>query len=133
MLASDADRDRVLQSLKEGYVQGRLVHEELDQRIAAALRARTVEELQALLDDLRPRPAPPPPVPAAAPVLLRTAHTGELAAYIRWWPACLIGIGVLALVASNGHLAPFVWWLFFPAFFWFRGGHRRYRHRGPRF
>jgi len=70
MLASDADRDRVLQSLKEGYVQGRLVHEELDQRIAAALRARTVEELQALLDDLRPRPAPPPPVPAAAPVLL---------------------------------------------------------------
>jgi len=128
MLASDADRDRVLQSLKEGYVQGRLVHEELDQRIAAALRARTVEELRALLDDLRPKPSAPLP----APVLMRTAQPGELAAIVQWWPACLLGVGVLALVASDGHLAPFLWWLVFPAFFWFRAGHRRYRHRGPR-
>lgn len=133
MLASDADRDRVLQSLKEGYVQGRLVHEELDQRIAAALRARTVEELHALLDDLRPRPAPVPPPQPAAPVLLGAGQPGDLAAFVQWWPACLIGVGVFALIASNGHLAPFLWWLIFPAFFWFRGGRRRYRYRGPRF
>jgi hypothetical protein len=88
-----------------------------------------VEELQALLDDLRPRPAPAPP---AAPVLLAT-KPGDLAAFVNWWPACLIGIGVFALIASNGHAFPFLWWLVFPAFFWFRGGRRRYRYRGPRF
>ena len=128
MLASDADRDRVLQALKDAYVQGRLTHEELDQRLAAALRARTIEETQALLDDLRPRPAPPAPV---APGLQLAQPQPGLAPYVNWWPALAIGIIVLG-IAGETHSVQYLWWVIFPAFFWFRGGRRRYRYRGPR-
>jgi uncharacterized protein DUF1707 len=126
MLASDADRDRVVQALKDAYVQGRLNHEELDQRLAAALGARTIEETQALLDDLRPPPVPQPaalPSPPVAPPQL------GLVPYFNWWPALVIAIVVLG-VAGQTHSVQYFWWLVFPAFFWFRGGRRRYR--GPR-
>jgi hypothetical protein len=126
MLASDADRDRVVQALKDAYVQGRLTHEELDQRLAAALASRTVEEIQSLLDDLRPRPTPLPPALPSPPVA--QPQLG-LAPYVNWWPALVIAIVVLG-VAGQTHSAQYIWWLVFPAFFWFRGGRRRYR--GPR-
>jgi hypothetical protein len=128
MLASDADRDRVVRALTEAYVLGRLTHEELDLRLAAALRSRTVEETQSLLDDLRPRPSPQP-APFPAPPM--TYPQNGIAQYVNWWPALLIAVGVLTLV-GNTHNAGFIWWMIFPAFFWFRGGRRRYRYRGRR-
>jgi Domain of unknown function (DUF1707) len=127
VLASDSDRDRVVQALKDGYVQGRLTHEELDQRLAAALRSRTTEEVQALLDDLRPRPAPPAAVPPAPPAL--QLQQG-LAPYVNWWPGLAIGFLLLAVVGET-HSFQYLWWVAFPAFFWFRGGRHR-RYRGPR-
>jgi hypothetical protein len=126
MLASDVDRDHVVQALKDAYVQGRLTLNELDQRLSAALGARTLEQLQPLLDDIRPRPAPPSLVPAPLP-----ARTEGLVPYLNWWPALLIGVVVLGL-AGESHNVQYVWWMIFPAFFWFRGGRRRYRYRGPR-
>jgi hypothetical protein len=129
MLASDADRDRVVQALKDAYVQGRLTHEELDQRLAAALAARTVEETQALLDDLRPRPAPPSPV---LPGLQLAQPPPVPVPYLNWWPGLAIAIIVLG-IAGETHSVQYLWWVVFPAFFWFRGGRRRYRYRGPRF
>jgi hypothetical protein len=125
VLASDADRDRVVQALKEAYVQGRLTHDELDQRLRAALASRTTEETRSLLDDLPHQPAPPamtPPVPPATPSPLRP--------YFNWWPAFLVGVAVLAL-AGDYHRGQYVWWMVFTAFFWFRGGHRWLRHRRP--
>ncbi len=128
MLASDADRDRVVQALKDAYVQGRLTHEELDQRLASALRARTIEETHSLLEDLGPRPAPQPPLLPAPPV----AYPQQgLATYVNWWPALLIAFVVLG-VAGQTHSVQYFWWMIFPAFFWFRGGRRRYRYRGRR-
>jgi Domain of unknown function (DUF1707) len=126
MLASDADRDRVLQALQEAYVQGRLNHDELDQRIDTALRSRTTEELHSLLDDLRPRPAPPAVPPAAPPGQWQRQG---FAPYVNWWPGLLIGVVVLGLVAGSHNGQYMLWWLVFPAFFWFRGGRRRYRDR----
>jgi hypothetical protein len=125
MLASDADRDRVLQALQDAYVQGRLKHDELDQRLDAALRSRTTEELQSLLEDLRPRPAPPPAVPAPP---AQWQQQG-LAPYLSWWPGLLIGVVVLSVVAGPHNGGYMWWWVLFPAFFWFRGGRRRYRDR----
>jgi hypothetical protein len=128
VLASDTDRDRVVQALKEAYVQGRLTHEELDQRLAAALRSRTTEEVQALLDDLRPRPAPP--TTALPPPPLAPYQQQGLAPYVNWWPALAIGVLFLGILGET-HSVQYFWWLVFPVFFWFRGG-RRHRYRGPR-
>jgi hypothetical protein len=60
--ASDADRERKLDELRRHAGDGRLDMEELEERIGAALRARTLEELAELTADLptrRPRLRPP--------------------------------------------------------------------------
>ena len=50
--ASDADRERVVDLLRDHAAAGRLSTEELEERTAAALAARTQGELDALLSDL---------------------------------------------------------------------------------
>jgi hypothetical protein len=57
---SDADRDRVAGRLRDSFAEGRLSTDELDERITAALGARTIGELRRVTADL-PQPAPPPP------------------------------------------------------------------------
>ena len=52
MRASDADRDRVVALLQQHHAAGRLTAEEFDQRVDAALAARTLGELDELLADL---------------------------------------------------------------------------------
>ena len=54
--ASDADRDRVLDVLGAAAGDGRLTPVELDERVGAALSARTLGELGALTADLAARP-----------------------------------------------------------------------------
>jgi hypothetical protein len=64
--ASDADRDRVIDTLKTAFVQGRLTHDELGVRTGQALVSRTYRELAAITADipapravqLRPKTAP---------------------------------------------------------------------------
>jgi hypothetical protein len=56
MRASDADRDRVLDLLGTAAGEGRLTLAELDERLSAALSARTLGELAALTADLVARP-----------------------------------------------------------------------------
>ena len=57
MRASDADRDRVLDMLREAAGDGRLTAAEFDERMEAALSSRTLGELAALTADLGPGPA----------------------------------------------------------------------------
>ena len=63
--ASHVDRDRVVELLRVAAGDGRLTAEELDERLEAALTARTYGELAALTTDLPavPDSAPGPPVP----------------------------------------------------------------------
>ncbi|HXW46121.1 MAG TPA: DUF1707 domain-containing protein [Streptosporangiaceae bacterium] len=49
---SDADRERVTARLREHFAEGRLTSEELDERITAALNAKTFGELRIVLADL---------------------------------------------------------------------------------
>jgi len=49
---SDADRERVAERLREHFAQGRLSSEELDERIAAALGAKTFGDLRRIMTDL---------------------------------------------------------------------------------
>ena len=57
--ASDADRDRVAARLRDHFAEGRLTQEELDERISAALSAKTFGDLRHVMADL-PQPAPVP-------------------------------------------------------------------------
>jgi hypothetical protein len=58
---SDADRERVTARLREHFAEGRLSSDELDERIAAALSAKTAGDLRGVMADLPgPAPAPPP-------------------------------------------------------------------------
>ena len=50
--AADSDRERTVAALREHAAAGRLDVEELDERIEAALRARTLAELKPLMADL---------------------------------------------------------------------------------
>ena len=63
---SDADRDRVAELLRGHAALGRLTVDELDERLTAALSAKTDGELSVLLRDL-PTGPPPRPVPARKP------------------------------------------------------------------
>src|SRR5215208_323466 len=50
--ASDADRDATAERLRRAAVEGRLEPEELEERLHAALRARTYGDLERLIMDL---------------------------------------------------------------------------------
>ena len=71
MRISDSDRDRVAAQLRDYYAEGRLTSEELDERVTAALSAKTAGDLRRLMADL-PNPSPaqagaPNTPPFAAP------------------------------------------------------------------
>ena len=55
--ASDADRERVVEVLKEQTLAGRLTVEEPGDRVAGAYQARTMSELRRLTADLPDEPA----------------------------------------------------------------------------
>jgi hypothetical protein len=63
--ASDADREQVIDTLKDAFVQGRLTLDELGMRTSQALVSRTYAELTAITADIPGRPIEvPPPMPA---------------------------------------------------------------------
>jgi Domain of unknown function (DUF1707) len=66
MRVSDADREAVTARLRDHFAEGRLTTAELDDRVSAALSAKTFGELRTLTTDL-PGPAPVPPRTAARP------------------------------------------------------------------
>src|SRR5579859_1651029 len=66
MRVSDADREAVTARLRDHYAEGRLTPAELDERVSAALNAKTFADLRPLTRDL-PGPAPVPPRTDARP------------------------------------------------------------------
>jgi len=63
---SDADRDRAAARLRDHFAEGRLTQEELDERISAALSAKTFGDLRHVMADL-PQPEPVPATAAPNP------------------------------------------------------------------
>jgi class 3 adenylate cyclase len=62
VLASDADRERVVEVLRTAAGDGRLTADDLDERLEAALTARTLADLEPLLADLTAAAAQAPDV-----------------------------------------------------------------------
>lgn len=75
--ATHEDRDRVVDVLRLAAGDGRLTLEELDERVGAALTARTYGELTALVSDLptaRGTPAGPPGAPGPKDLVRIECH-----------------------------------------------------------
>jgi hypothetical protein len=64
--ASDHERDAVVQRVQHAFAEGRLDDAEFDERMRAALTARTHADLDVLLADLPAETTAPGPVPATA-------------------------------------------------------------------
>jgi hypothetical protein len=76
---SDADRDRVTGQLRDHFAAGRITPGELDERLSAALNAKTFGDLRRIMSDLPgPVPAPlgaaPPPLRATPAWAVRRRH-----------------------------------------------------------
>ena len=69
--AGHADREQVIETLKDAFVQGRLTRDELDARAGRALAARTCADLAGLTADIPPSPATAGPARAPAPARRR--------------------------------------------------------------
>lgn len=117
--ASDTDRERVAERLRQATTEGRLLTEELEQRMEAALSARTYGQLDALIADLpgsgRPR---------------RRSHRG-LAVVPTALTLALALLAMLAIIAAvvlaiSGVVA--AWWLWAVAGWWFFGRRRCRRY-----
>lgn len=89
--AGDADRDRVIEQLREAYAEGRLTTDELDQRIDAAHQARTMSDLTPLTADL---PAPVP-APVDTDAVEKAQQKAKVAKDLRSTWAAWLGVGVL--------------------------------------
>jgi len=107
--ASDADREQFAERLRHATAEGRLLAEELEDRLGAVFRARTYGELDAVVADLpragvaerprsralaRARSLPPAAlilaIPIAAAVVVATLIVvATLFAF--WWLVLLIG------------------------------------------
>ncbi|MBO0768576.1 MAG: DUF1707 domain-containing protein [Solirubrobacterales bacterium] len=123
--ASDSDRERVAERLRQATTEGRLLAHELEERLARTLRARTYGELDALVADLPNAPAQPR---KSSPLALAAGH--PLIAILVVVGVSLSVAGLLAaavaLVASGAWIAPLVLVLVLRA-----RTDRHYRRLGP--
>jgi hypothetical protein len=95
-LAGDADREQVVEALKEAFVQGRLTRDEFGARAGGALAARTLAELAALTADI---PGGPDAAKLARPAV--PARRWPLAKATAGSGACLALAFGLILFAAN--------------------------------
>ena len=117
--AGDADRNGTADLLKEAHAAGYLTLEETDERLGAALAARTRGELDRLVADLPPewrasqergrQPVGPP-----------VRHRPALPAEVVWlMPLVMVITGVILLAVLTRGFWFFPWpllWIFFFAF-----------------
>jgi Flp pilus assembly protein TadB len=117
--ASDADREHIAERLRHAAAEGRLLAEELEERLGKALKARTYGELDAVVADLPAnRVARRSPIPLARPALVVAI---ALAAVAMIAFVILLITGLLAAWAMWAFIA---WWMF--------GGRGRRRQRALR-
>jgi hypothetical protein len=120
--ASDADREAVAERLRGAAVEGRLEPDELEQRLDAALRARTYGELGRLTADLpSPRVARRPRAPVAARSALALAMPVALTM------ATVVAVVIAVAIVAAGWMVWVLVWLLV----WTCRGWSRHRHAAP--
>ena len=129
--AGDADRERTLDVLGDAHARGYLGDAELDERLSAALTARTHGDLAALVADLPPQLLAEHRRRESVDAARRLARAGlprHVATYVAVM-TLLVGIW-LAVGVSGGGWYP---WPVWPALGWGVGvvGHARAAYRRP--
>jgi Flp pilus assembly protein TadB len=108
--ASDADREHVAERLRHAAAEGRLLAEELEQRLGQTFKSRTYGELDAVVADLPSdrvsRRSERPAIPLARPALVLAIVVAAVAVVA---VTILIITGLLAIWGVWALLA---WWMF---------------------
>jgi hypothetical protein len=117
--ASDADREHVVSRLHKAATEGRIAAEELEQRVADALKARTYGDLEQTVSDLpgpRPRSRRPP---------ARRTPTSWALSTVRANPVLiLLAIPVVAVTLAMMIAAAVVWMVLMVVLMVLGGGRR---------
>jgi Flp pilus assembly protein TadB len=127
--ASDADRDAIAERLRHATVEGRLVAEELEERLEAVFAARTYGELDAVVADL---PVPRTPQRRSQPARRQQGFGHWVFALVLLafvMPVLVAAVVAIAVFVFTGVVAVWVLWL---ALAWFFFGHRRTRYPSRR-
>jgi hypothetical protein len=122
--ASDADRERFVEALRQHHAEGRLTVEELTERTERAYAARALGDLDALATDLPPLPPPAPrprgaassgqPAPPGLPPRMRPAGPQRAAAKanllrsIMWYGILSLFLTVIWALSGSDNFWP-VW------------------------
>jgi hypothetical protein len=122
--ASDADREQIAERLRKAAAEGRLLAEELEQRIGATFVARTYGELDALVDDL---PDERLAAPRPRSLMRATAPVGAIAITL----VAVAVVAIVALVITGTLVAGGAWILFGVWFLGCRGSRCRSRYGRP--
>jgi hypothetical protein len=105
--ASDADREAVADRLRNAAAEGRLLAQELEERLALALRARTYAELDAVVSDLPvSRRAPGSAIPLMRPALAVAIVVATVAVL------AVAALVITGLLAAWGLWMLIAWWVF---------------------
>ena len=98
---SDADRDRVTAQLRDHFAAGRITPGELDERLSAALNAKTFGDLRRIMADL---PGPVPAPLGAAPPALRATPAWAVRRRPPFPPLILLALLAVLLIPGSGWL-----------------------------
>jgi hypothetical protein len=119
-LRASADRERLVEALRQHHVEGRLTAEELSERTEQAYAARTLGDLDALTTDLPPLPTTPDraaawdpdadgvPARLRAPGPRRAAAKTNLVRLALWWGLLSVVLIVIWAASGRGYFWP-VW------------------------
>jgi len=119
--ASDADRETVVSRLHKAATEGRIAAEELEQRVAQALKARTYGDLEQTVADL------PGPRPRQRRAPARRTPVGWAVAAVRANPLLIFfAIPVVAVTLAMMIAAAMIWMVLMVVVMVVGG-----RHRGP--
>ena len=119
--ASDAERDAIAERLRRAAAEGRLEPEELEERLHAALRARTHGDLERLVVDLPRQPVPSQRRRVPTPVYLG----GVAAVALR----VVVTLAVIAAVLTVAAVMT-AWWILWAVVWFVLRGHGCARRRG---
>ncbi len=132
--ASDADREEIVSRLNKAATEGRIAADELEQRVTAALTARTYAELDATVADLPRQPARRP-----RQQVRRRSTPGWALAVVKDHPLLLLLVVPALAVTAAMLLAATVMWAVLMVVVMVLGGRPRSvrgpwmytRYRGP--